>query len=315
LPVRQVIATTITYDPARPDEPERPPRVSSQPQILDYGQNEPFASVDFNTVRTTLSIDEGWVRVHAGTWNTVGAFSGAQEWFSPDSVDAWAKRALVYIDSARAHPPAGFAADRAAELSQTFGGTYEVRLMGHVAGKDTVWTSMARMRSCTGGSVRADYADREGIARFVAAASAARAERATPREPGDSAYARGELGCAAFLPDVLALQGSPDSRRQPRAPIPPSMDARSARAEVLTSFVVGTDGVPKPSTLVTMPGSDPRAVDALRAALDRYRFQPATRAGVPVNALVVKNWSFEPHPRCRDTYDGVDCPKVYSRGP
>jgi hypothetical protein len=54
-------------------------------------------------------------------------------------------------------------------------------------------------------------------------------------------------------------------------------------------------------------------VDALRAALDRYRFQPATRSGVPVNALVIRNWSFEPHPRCQDQFDGIDCPKVYSR--
>ena len=155
--------------------------------------------------------------------------------------------------------------------------------------------------------------NRSIIEQFVAAARAARAERATPREPAESAYPRGEVACQAFLPDMTLLQAELNIRRQPRAPIPPSMDALNARTEVMTSFVVGTDGVPKPSTLVVMPGSDPRAVDALRASLQRYRFQPATRSGVPVNALVVRNWSFEPHPRCRDTYDGIDCPKVYSR--
>jgi hypothetical protein len=91
------------------------------------------------------------------------------------------------------------------------------------------------------------------------------------------------------------------------------MEAVNARAEVLTSFVVDTAGVPKPSTLTVMPGSDPRAVAALRKQLDRYRFEPAIRAGVPVNALVMRNWSFEPRPTCRDTFDGLDCPRVYSK--
>ena len=315
LPVRQVIATTITYDPARPDEPERPPRTTSQPQILDYGRDEPFASVDYNGLRTVVSTDDGWVRVRVGMWNTSGAFSGAQEWFSPDSVDAWAERSLVYFDSARKRPPKSLAGDQVEALSHPMGGTYEVRFTARAAGKDTVWTSAARMRSCIGGSAHADFGDRAGIERFIAAANAARAERATPREPGDSVYQRGDVGCRAFIPDAVVLQDAPSVKRQPRAPIAPSMDARNARAEVLTSFVVGKDGVPKPSTLVAMPGSDPLAVEALRASLDRYRFQPASRSGVPVNALVVRNWSFEPHPRCRETYEGIDCPKVYSRGP
>jgi hypothetical protein len=61
-----------------------------------------------------------------------------------------------------------------------------------------------------------------------------------------------------------------------------------------------------------MPGSDPRAVTALRAALGQYHFQPAMRSGVPVSARVLHRWSFEPRPQCRDTYDGLDCARVYS---
>jgi hypothetical protein len=90
------------------------------------------------------------------------------------------------------------------------------------------------------------------------------------------------------------------------------MESRNVRTEVLTSFVVDANGIPKPSTLVAMPGSDRRAVAALRASLERYRFQPATRSGVRVNAFVIRNWSFEPRPRCRDSYDGLECPRVYS---
>jgi hypothetical protein len=112
---------------------------------------------------------------------------------------------------------------------------------------------------------------------------------------------------------VHALQEDLNVWWQQRGPMPRSMESRNARAEVLTSFVVDAKGVPQPATLVTMAGSDPRAVAALRASLGQYRFQPAMRSGVPVSALVMHRWSFEPRPRCRDTYDGLDCARVYSR--
>ena len=317
LPVRQVLATAITYDPARPDLPDPSARVPSRPQIPDFGQNDPFFSIDMTdaNAHTTFATVDGWVQMRVGTWNTGGAFSGVQEWFSPDSIDSWAQRTLSYLttDSGSAHPPSAHAAERAVTLSHAMGSAYEVRFIA--GAKDSAAVPWARMRGCTGASYANERMNRATVERFVAAARAARAERATPREPGDGAYSRGEVACQASLPDVSMLQEELNIRRQPRGPIPPSMDSRNARAEVLTSFVVGTDGVPKPSTLVVMPGSDQRAVAALRASLDRYRFQPATRAGVRVNALVIRNWSFEPHPRCRDNYDGIDCPKVYSPAP
>jgi hypothetical protein len=169
------------------------------------------------------------------------------------------------------------------------------------------------MRGCNGAVYRGETIDRAGIERFVAMARAARDERASPREPTDSVFPRGEVACTAVLPAVHALQEELNVWRQQRGPIPRSMEAVNARAEVLSSFVVNAEGVPQTSTLVTMPGSDPRAVAALRASLAEYRFQPATRSGVPVNALVMRNWSFEPRPVCRDTYDGLDCPRVYSQ--
>lgn len=315
-PVRQVITTAITYDPARPDLPERQPRVPTRYQAPGYGVNESLTSgsVDLAEQHSYLATSDGWVQLRVGTWNRTGAFSGAQEWFSPDSVDAWAERTLAYVttDSARVRRPKTYAAERAAVLRHPLGNAYEVRFMTS-AGSDTGWAPWTQMRGCSGATYRGELFDRTAIEPYLAAARAARAERATPREPTDSAFARGEVACPALLPPVHALQEEINVWRQPRAPVPLSMEARNARAEVLTSFVVDADGIPKPSTLVTMPGSDPRAVSALRASLDRYRFQPATRSGVPVSALVMRNWTFDPRPLCQDTYDGLDCARVYSR--
>jgi TonB family protein len=313
-PVRQVVSTAVTFDPSQPELASRPSRGPTRYVAQGYGLSEVGRFDDLAEQRAYLATSDGWVRLRVGTWNSLGAFSGAQEWFSPDSVDAWAARTRIYVttDSARVRRPKTYSADRATTLSQPFGNEYEVRYMTG-AGRDTGWAPWGQMHGCGGATYRAEVIDALVIEKYVAAARTARAERATPREPGDSVYARGDVACPAFLRDVRVLQEELNIYRQPRAPIPPSMESVNARAEVLTSFVVDTAGMPKPSTLIAMPGSDPRAVAALRAQLDRYRFEPATRSGVPVNALVIRNWSFEPRPRCRDTYDGLDCPRVYSK--
>lgn len=314
VPVRQVMSTAVIYDPSQPDFPVRRPRVPIPYQAPGYGVNELARLYDLAEQRAYLGTSEGWVRLRVGTWNSAGAFSGAQEWFSPDSVDAWAARALAYVttDSARVRKPKSYSADRGVALSHPLGNSYDVRYTTG-AGRDTGWAAWAQMHSCGGAVYRAEMMDSLVLERYVAVARAARAERAAPREPGDNVYPRGEVACPAFLRDVHVLQEELNVFRHPRAPIPPSMESLNARAEVLTSFVVDTAGTPKPSTLVAMPGSDPRAVAALRAALDRYHFEPAMRSGVPVNSLVLRTWSFEPRPVCKDTYDGLDCPRVYSK--
>jgi hypothetical protein len=310
-PVRQVVSTAVTYDPSRPDLPALPRRVPAPYMAPGYGVNAMAYRDDLVPQRTYLDSGDGWVHLRVGTWNRTGAFSGVQEWFSPDSVEAWAARAqaFVTVDSARARQPR--TAIPAAVLGHPLGNAFEVRYLAS-SGPDTMKAPWAFLRGC-GSGLHAEAFDRSLVERFVAAARAARAERATPREPGDSVFARGEVACPAFLRDVHALQEELNAFRPPRAPVPSSMETLHARAEVLTSFVVDTSGAPLPSTLVAMPGSDPRAVAALRAQLNRYRFEPATRSGVPVNALVIRNWSFEPRPFCRDTYDGLDCARVYSK--
>lgn len=242
-----------------------------------------------------------------------GAFSGGQEWFAPDSVDAWAARAAAYVTSAsaRVRKPGTYSADRAAVLGHSMGNAYEVRYVV-AATRDTAWGPWTQMRACGNANYRGEPFDTSMIERFRAAARAARAERATPREPTDSVFQRGEVACPAYLRPVHALQEELNVWRQQRGPMPRSMESRNARAQVLTSFVVDAKGIPQPLTLIATPGSDPRAVTALRAALGQYRFQPAMRSGVPVSARVLHRWSFEPRPQCRDTYDGLDCARVYS---
>jgi hypothetical protein len=87
------------------------------------------------------------------------------------------------------------------------------------------------------------------------------------------------------------------------------------RAEVLTSFEVDSMGTPIAETLVAAPGSDPRAVAALRRTIDHVRFNPASRAGSKVRARVIRTWLFEPPPTCPSEDDGIDCARVYGRGP
>jgi outer membrane biosynthesis protein TonB len=120
---------------------------------------------------------------------------------------------------------------------------------------------------------------------------------------------------AAIPPSWITRAGSPIAERYPRAPYPDALSRKNVRAEVLASFVVDTSGTPIAETLNAAPGSDPRAVAALRETIGHVRFNPAFRSGSKVRARVVRTWLFEPPPVCSSEDDGIDCPRRYSRGP
>lgn len=69
LPVRQVIATSLVYDPSRPELPPRPPRAASPYQLPGYDVNDGFSYVDLVPSRTSITTSDGWVRVRLGSWN------------------------------------------------------------------------------------------------------------------------------------------------------------------------------------------------------------------------------------------------------
>jgi TonB family protein len=314
MPVRQVVATSIVYDPSWAELPPLPPGTASPYRLPAYDVNDLFGHLNIGRSQTSIATSDGWVRVRLGNWNRLGAFTGAQEWFTPDAVDAWAARVGAYVttDSQRVRRPRSTTAWRAAALE--YAGTgYQVRYMTGEGKDSSSWAPWTQMRACEYTIMRGEPFDTSMIERFRAAARAARGERATPRKPADGVFQRGEVACPARLPMVRVLRKELNVWWPPRAPMSRAMESENVRAEVLTSFVVDAKGIPQPSTLTAMPGSDPRAVAALRAALRQFRFQPAMRSGVPVSALVMHRWSFEPHPKCRDTSDGVECARENGR--
>jgi hypothetical protein len=170
-----------------------------------------------------------------------------------------------------------------------------------------------KMVGCGGWTVIGERFDSRIPRAFLAAARAARRRRAHPRPTAERVYLAGELACAPKLPAIRVRNpDAPGAARHPAGPYPQAMAALNAHADVTTSFVVDTIGAPIPATLRVMPGSDPRAVAALRASIGNFRFSPATRAGVHVAARVIRTWLFEPPPVCTNEDDGADCPRTYA---
>jgi len=175
---------------------------------------------------------------------------------------------------------------------------------------------IAVMSGCGGGSsVPSTDVDREVLHRLTAASRAARRRRKV--EPSlERSYGRGELACPSFLAPTSARRSDlPGVWRYPRAPYSDALSKGNVRAEVLTSFEVDTTGTPIAATLQVAPGSDPRAVAALRGTIDHVHFNPAARAGMKVRTRVVRTWLFEPPAVCASEDDGIDCARQYGRSP
>jgi len=324
VPVRQIVTTVVAFDPADAATRSDPDRIASARSI---GTDDPFRFVPARTPVYVLP-DSGWVRVAMGNWRPNGVFNGFQEWLSPDSVDAWVARVsrIVAIDSAQPKDlRAAFAKGKGpgypleggpmAYGPQAVGNRLTVQYR-YGSSPDTArrLELIVSMAGCGAGSTMPTVElDRQLLERLTTAARAAREDR-TAKRSRERTYGRGEVACPAFLP--YSSSGRPGLAglwRYPRAPYPAALAKRNARAEVLTSFEVDTLGTPIAATLRVAPGSDPRAVAALRTTIAHLRFNPAARAGSKVRAHVIRTWLFEPPPVCADERDGIDCPRVYSK--
>jgi hypothetical protein len=315
LPVRQVVTAVLVFDP---DE-QGSRRDSARVAIARRERTADPAVLLFRRDPVTLvRRDGGWVHVRVGRWRPDGAFEGYQEWFHPDSVEAWiaGARNLVAADSAQPkHPPPPRDNPVVAIGPASGGNRFTVQYQ-------TGWSSdterlklVTFMTGCANAMIIPTPLGRRLLDDLAATARSARRHRASL--PFDERiYQRGEVACAAFIqPGSLGRADMSGVSRYPRAPYPDELSKENVRAEVLTSFVVDTMGTPIASTLEVAPGADPRAVASLRQSIEHVRFQPAWRAGQRVVQRVTRNWLLEAPSSCADERDGVDCARLYGRQP
>ena len=325
LPVRQIVTTVVAFDPADVATRSDPDRILSARRVAP---GDPFRFVPVHPPVYVLR-EGGWVHVAMGHWRPNGVFNGFQEWLSPDSVDAWVARAsqLLSADSAQPKYPRstfekgkgpGYPLDRGQMPygPQASGNWLTVQYRSGWSSDTQRIRLIVSLSGCGAGSLLpTTELDRRLLDRLTTAARAARGDRSAGPAL-DRTLRRGDVACPAYLPPTSSGRpGLPGLWRYPRAPYPAALSRRNVRAEVLTSFEVDTLGTPIAETLVAAPGSDPRAVAALRQTIDHVRFNPAARAGSKVRTRVIRTWLFEPPPACASDDDGIDCARVYGPDP
>jgi len=286
IPVRQVVHSKIVF--------------SATSSVTDTG---------YHTIRVEADSD-GWVHFrHLST--AILSHMPLQEWFYPDSVDAWADR----VDSLNAEAAAidtntPRVSDRSTSLGSTAGIRYSAGYFAHGKAVDP----RAGLQACAGAFVEGE--NRVGttvLQLFRTAARAARAFRTPPADPALTVHDAGDTACPAWLPwHRSPRNGFTRVWQYPTGIYLKSMAASSARADVFASFVVDTAGNPDVSTLRVLPGSDPRAVAALPASLRALRFRPATRGGRAVPQQVMQVIVFEPPPACPTPDVSPACGRPYS---
>jgi len=262
------------------------------------------------SVMMELSSDsDGWVHLRT-TSILPEVTASAQEWFSPDSVMAWAHR----VDSLM--PTAGTNRGRTMiehdiSLGQPSGIQYSVSFA--TLGKQVA--SAGTIVECNQGAEwAAPPVDAQVLKTFRAAARDARASRRTPADAAATVHDAGDVACQAWLPWQLSTL--PHARlvwEYPTGFYPDEMAPSNAHADVFYSVVVDTTGVADVSTLRVMPGADPRAVPSLVATLREVRFRPATRGGVAVPQRVMQSMRFEPPPMCSNAGAGPSCERRLSQ--
>jgi len=325
LPVRQIVTTVIAFDPADMATRHDPDRIAS----LRRAASSDFSGYTPSRPPLYVLPEGGWVRVAMGQWRPDGMFTGFQEWLSPDSVDAWVVRAtqLFVADSVQPkhrhstfeparQPGMPLYPDATSSPTTRAGNTLTVQYLNGWSADTQRLRLVATMSGCGNGTtLPSTDIDRRLLDRLTRAARVARSQRRSEPSTGRT-YERGEVACAAYVPLVSSRQpGLAGLWHYPRAPYSAALAKRNVRAEVLTSFEVDSLGAPIPATLRVAPGSDPRAVSALRRTIDRVRFDPAARAGARVRNRVVRTWLFEPPSLCANEEDGIDCARQYGRAP
>jgi TonB family protein len=254
---------------------------------------------------------DGWVHfIHTSGLGPRRAMM--QEWYAPDSIDAWARR-VDSLNAIAASSTTSQIGDVTTTLAARSGVGYSARYIGHAGAVDV----SGGLIPCGAPFVEGEPAvDSAVLARFRAAARDARALRSSPADPARIVRETGDVACPAWLP--WRQSPRPEFTRvwqYPTGLYPKSMAASHARADVFASFVVDTAGVVDLETLRVMPGSDPRAVAALPATLRTFRFRPASRGGRAVSQWVIQPVLFEPPPVCATPDAHPACTRRYTTEP
>lgn len=263
------------------------------------------------SVMMELSSDsDGWV--HLRTTSILPEVPGsAQEWFSPDSVLAWARRVDSVMPAAGTRDRGRALIEHDVSLGQPSGIQYSVSFA--TLGKQVARAAMV-VECNEGAEWAAPPVDAQVLKTFRAAARDARASRRTPADASTTVHGADDVACQAWLPWQLSTL--PHARlvwEYPTGLYPSAMAESNAHADVFYSVVVDTAGVADMSTLRVMPGADPRAVPSLVETLREVRFRPATRGGAAVPQRVMQSMRFEPPPMCSNIGAGPSCARQLSQ--
>ena len=285
-PVRQFVQTAVAMTPRAATHPAAQP--GAQPAVV---------------IEAT---DEGWVHVHRD--EPVSRSIAQQQWFTPDSVDAFVARLRALNREADSLPKD---TNIVRQKTTALGTTPGVALVAGYLRNGKVLQRTGLMSWCNGGASPAGVNDVAEA--FEQAAKAAREHRASPAERAADIYSSNDVACAATLKwTQLDSYGPRNLWHRPTGAYPASMRSTNARAEVLAAFIVDTTGAVEPGSITVAAGSDSRAVAELPATLSAYLYRPATRAGQKVRQRIIQVFRFEPPPICTSSRANPACPRDYS---
>ena len=249
--------------------------------------------------------NDGWVHFRRGDATT---HSVVQEWYDPDTVDAFAARMnALNREADTLRKDTNLVVQKSTSL-----GTPPAMVLtdgffrhGKTLERPVSWVGCSGSTSGTGTTAFIDE--------LVEMAKQARQRRTPPGDPSVGPFMWNEVTCPATLKWTQADRfGIRNVWHFPVGVYPTSMLATNARAEVLVSFVVDTTGAVEPSSIEVMPGADPRAVAQLPATLSGFLFRPAIRAGRKVRQRVIQAVRFEPPPVCASARANPGCRPEYS---
>lgn len=250
------------------------------------------------------ALQDGWVRIRRGD---PASRDVNQEFYEPDSIDAFVARVKALGGKMDA-----LSRDTTLPLPQvllTAPGRQPIKY--GLARRGSNLEIRGAMAACDGSPF--DVSSIGDGADLIDAARQARRNRETPADQTLSVHDRTDVTCPAWdvwrQSNYTALHGV---WQYPVGSYPASMRASSARAEVLTSFVVDTTGDVELNTIQVMPGSDPRAVAEIPMTLAARHFRPARRSGKKVPQFVIEAIRFEPPPTCPNRFANPACPRLYS---
>jgi TonB family protein len=252
---------------------------------------------------------DGWVRFEQSLNFSRRPY--IQEWFLPDSVEAWARR----VDSLN-REAAALVLDtpRVVQKSTGIGWRGGITLSSGYFQHGKTVERQGGVSACNFGYVEGvTPADSSHLAAYVAVAREARRLSPTPGNPADVIHDATDVACAAWLPWRRATRRQYNMVWQyPTALYPDELKGQNVRAEVLASFVVDTLGVVDTTSIRAIPDADPRFARAVPRGLAEFRFRPATRGGRHVQQRVVQTILFEPPPFCPTMDTSPGCPRRYS---